>query len=98
MGHAEDKRKETSKGHSANESWKKRFGWSKVKISDLYLLWLDVKSVEGRKEGKDKEINIEAIRPVKMGKKEVKSQSVSIGCSLEELCEWEQVKEKRKIE
>ena len=54
-----------------------------------------MKSVEGRKEGKDKEINIEAIRPVKMGKKEVKSQSVSIGCSLEELCECEQVKEEK---
>ena len=33
----------------------------------MHLLWLDVKSVKGRKEGKDEEINREAIRPVKMG-------------------------------
>ena len=33
-----------------------------------------MKSVKGRKEGKDEEIKREAIRPVKMGKKEVKSQ------------------------
>ena len=43
------------------------FGGSKVEVSGLHLLWLDVKSVEGRKEGKDEEINREAIRPVKMG-------------------------------
>ena len=45
------------------------FGWSKVKVSGLYLLWLDVKCVEGRKEGKDEEINRKAIRPVKVEKK-----------------------------
>ena len=33
-----------------------------------------MKSVKGRKEGKDKEINREAIHPVKIGAKEVKSQ------------------------
>ena len=76
---------------------KRNFGWSKVKVSGLHLLWLDVKSVEGRKEGKDEEINREAIQPMKM-KKEVKSQSVRTRCSVEELCEWEQAKEKRKIE
>ena len=32
------------------------FGWSKVKVSDLYLLWFDVTSMEGRKEEKVKEI------------------------------------------
>ena len=45
-----------------------------------------MKSVEGRKEGKDEEINREAIQPMKM-EKEVKSQSVSIRCSFEELHE-----------
>ena len=45
-----------------------------------------MKSVEGRKEGKDEEINREAIRPMKM-EKEVKSQSVRTRCSLEELRE-----------
>ena len=32
------------------------FGWSKVKVSSLHLLWFDVKSVEERKEEKVKEI------------------------------------------
>ena len=38
------------------KSWRKENGWSKVKISGLYLMWLDVKSVKGRKEEKVKEI------------------------------------------
>ena len=42
------------------------FSWSKVKVSGLHLLWLDMKSVKGRKEGKDEEINREAIWPMKM--------------------------------
>jgi len=32
------------------------FGWRKVKVNGLHLLWFDVKSVEGRKEEKVKEI------------------------------------------
>ena len=32
------------------------FGWSKVKVSGLYLLWFDVKSVEGRKEVKSQSV------------------------------------------
>ena len=32
------------------------FGWSKVKVSGLHLLWFDKKSVEERKEEKVKEI------------------------------------------
>ena len=52
------------------ESWrKKKIRLSKVKAGELPLLWFDVKSVKGRKEGKDEEIKEEAIRPVKMGKK-----------------------------
>ena len=47
----------------------------------------DVKSVKGRKEGKDEEIEGEAIRPFEHRKKEVKSQSVRTRCSLEELHE-----------
>ena len=91
------KENRNKQGHSANESWRRDFDWSKVKVSDLHLLWFNVKSVEGRKEGKDEEINREAIQPMKM-EKEVKSQSVRTRCSLEELREWEQAKEKRKIE
>ena len=44
---------------------KKEIGGSKVKASELNLLGFDVnKSVKGRKEGKDKEIKGEVIRPV----------------------------------
>ena len=46
-----------------------------------------MKSVKGRKEGNDEEINGEAIRPFGQGEKEVKSQSVRTRCSLEELRE-----------
>ena len=89
------------------------FSWSKVKVSGLHLLWLDMKSVKGRKEGKDDEINRKAIQPVKMGwrsevpkgwgseapeKREVLASKIEDWCSLEELREWEQAKEKRKIE
>ena len=91
------KEKKQAKAIRPMRAEKRDFGWSKVKVSGLHLLWLDVKSVEGRKEGKDEEINREAIQPMKM-EKEVKSQSVRTRCSVEELCEWEQAKEKRKIE
>ena len=59
-----------------------------------------MKSVKGRKEGKDEEIKVEAIRPFgQKRKKEVKFQSVvRTRCSLEELREREQTIEKRKIE
>ena len=71
-----------------------------------------MKNVKGRKEGKDDEINREAIRPVKMGwisdvpggwrceaqeKREVSASKTEDWCSLEGLREWEQAKEKRKI-
>ena len=46
-----------------------------------------MKSMKGRKEGEDEEINGEAIRPFGQGKKEVKSQSVRTKCSLVELYE-----------
>ena len=47
-----------------------------------------MRSVKGRKEGKDEELNREAIRPFVQGEKEVKSQSVvRTRCSLEELRE-----------
>ena len=48
-----------------------------------------MKSVKGRKEGKDEEIKVEAIRPFgQKRKKEVKFQSVvRTRCSLEELRE-----------
>ena len=47
-----------------------------------------MKSVKGRKEGKEEEIKVEAIRPFGRDKKRVKSQSVvRIKCSLEEMHE-----------
>ena len=47
-----------------------------------------MKSVKGRKERKDEELNGEAIRPFAQREKEVKSQSVvRTRCSLEELYE-----------
>ena len=48
-----------------------------------------MKSVEGRKEGKDEEINREAIRPFGQRENEVKSQQVRLRtkCSLAELRE-----------
>ena len=48
-----------------------------------------MKSVKGRKKGKDEEINREAIQPVKIGAEEVKSQQVRLRskCSLAELRE-----------
>ena len=71
----------------------------------MHFLWLDEKSVKGRKEGKDEEINSVAVRPVKMvwrseipEKREVSISETEDWCNLEELREWEQVKEKRKIE
>ena len=59
-----------------------------------------MESVKGRKEGKDEEIKVEAIRPFgQKRKKEVKFQSVvRTRCSLEELREREQTIEKRKRE
>ena len=56
VGHAEEKRKETSKAIRPMRAEERDFGWSKVKVSGLHLLWFDVKSVEGRKEEKVKEI------------------------------------------
>ena len=41
------------------------FGWSKVKVSGLHLLWYDVKSVEGRKEERWKKLKGKAIRPLR---------------------------------
>ena len=91
----------------------REFGWSKVKVSGLHLLWLDMKSVKRRKEGKDEEISREAIRQVKMGwrsevqrgwgceapeKREVLASEIEDWGSLEELRKWGQAKEKRKIE
>ena len=46
-----------------------------------------MKSVKGRKEGKDEEINRVVIRPVKMGKKRSEVSESEDWCSLEELCE-----------
>ena len=56
-----------------------------------------MKSVEGRKEGKEEEINREDIRPVKIESERVKSQSVRTGIVLKN-CVSEPAKEKRKIE
>ena len=94
------KKREIQRPFGLRSRRKGDFGWSKVKVSGLHLLWLDVKSVKGRKEGKDEELNREAIRPFgQKWRKEEKSQSVvRTRCSLEELREWEQAKEKRKIE
>ena len=72
MAELKGKRKETSKAIRPMRAKERGFGWSKVKVSGLHLLWLDVKSVKGRKEGKDEEINREAIRPVQRWRKEVK--------------------------
>ena len=72
MAELKGKRKETSKAIRPMRAKERDFGWSKVKISGLHLLWLDVKSVKGRKEGKDEEINREAIWPVQRWRKEVK--------------------------
>ena len=55
-----------------------------------------MKSVKGRKEGKDEEINRVAIRPVKMGKKEVKSQSLRIGVVLNNCVSESKQKRKEK--
>ena len=101
VGHAEEKKKRKIQRPFGLRSRRKGdFGWSKVKVSGLHSLWLDVKSVKERKEGKDEELNREAIRPFgQKWRKEEKSQSVvRTRCSLEELREWEQAKEKRKIE
>ena len=107
-----EERKETSKSIRPMRAEERDFSWSKVKVSGLHLVWLDMKSVKGRKEGKDEEINREAIRLVKMGwrsevprgcgcevseKREVPTSETEDWCSLEELSEWEQEKEKRKI-
>ena len=57
------KKREIQRPFGLRSRRKGDFGWSKVKVSGLHLLWLDVKSVKGRKEGKDEELNREAIRP-----------------------------------
>ena len=57
------KKREIQRPFGLRSRRKGDFGWSKVKASGLHLLWLDVKSVKGRKEGKDEELNREAIRP-----------------------------------
>ena len=54
-----------------------------------------MKSVKGRKEGKD-EINRVASRPVKMGKKEVKSQSLRTGVVLKNCVSESKQKRKEK--
>ena len=54
VGHAEEKRIETSKAIRPMRAEERDFGWSKVKVSDLHLMWLDEKSVKGRKEVKMK--------------------------------------------
>ena len=54
VGHAEEKRIETSKAIPPMRVEERDFGWSKVKVSDLHLLWFNVKSVEGRKREKMK--------------------------------------------
>ena len=56
VGHAEEKRKETSKAIQPMRAEERDFGWNKVKVSGLHFLWFDVKSVEGRKQEKVKEI------------------------------------------
>ena len=56
-----------------------------------------MKSVKGRKEGKDEEIKGEAIRPFEEVKRRSEVPKCEDWCSLEELCEREQAKEKRKI-
>ena len=38
VAHAEDKRKETGKGHSANESWRKRFWWKQSRTKWLVFI------------------------------------------------------------
>ena len=54
--------------------------------------------MKGRKEGKDEELNREAIQPFRQGgRKEVKSQSVRTSAVLKN-CMSEQAKERRKIE
>ena len=64
VGHAEEKKKRKIQRPFGLRSRRKGdFGWSKVKVSGLHSLWLDVKSVKERKEGKDEELNREAIRP-----------------------------------
>ena len=64
-------------GHLAKGELKKR-NWLKQSQDKLacILLWLDVKSVEGGKEGKDEEINGEAIRPFGREKKKKKRSEV----------------------
>ena len=53
VGHAEEKKKRKIQRPFGLRSRRKRdFDWSKVKVSDLHLLWLDVKSVKGRKRRK----------------------------------------------
>ena len=99
VGHAkEKKRKEMGWCIKAirpkGELKKNEIGWSKVKASGMYLLWIDIKSVKGRKEGKDEEIKGEAILPV--SKRSPREWDWG-QCSLEELREGEQAKGKRKI-
>ena len=58
VGHAEEKkRKEMGWCIKAirpmGELKEKKIGWSKVKVGELHLLWIDVKSVKGRKEEKE---------------------------------------------
>ena len=48
------KEKKDTKAIQPKELKKKDFGWSKVKVSDLHLLWYDKKSVEGWKEENEK--------------------------------------------
>ena len=62
------------------------FGWSKVKISSLHLLWFDVKSMEGRKEEKVEEIKGKGHSAIEVEWKSELPKSED-WCSLEELCE-----------
>ena len=73
---------------------------AKSKLSCLHLLWFDVKSVEGKKRTeKVKEIKGKGHLGIWGQEKRRSPSKWEWGqCSLKELREWEQVKEKRKIE
>ena len=61
--------KETSKAIWPMRAEERVFSWSKVKVSGLHILRLDMKRVKGRKEGKDDEIKGEAFGHLKEGVK-----------------------------
>ena len=61
-------------------------------------MWCDVKSVEGRKEEKVREIKWKGHSAICGREKRSRKSQHWWQCSLEELCEWEQVKEERNRE